>query len=136
MTRACLFGARRVRQLFPIHLLLAASLVATTVSPAAATEPTEFQREKCERYARAFDDVVRRFGTKGVSEQFLAGHVRFIAGHCLSRADICPKGPAELNLANLLVMAGMNRGLASTFFPFACRKEGALAPSNNSTLDN
>lgn len=77
---------------------------------------------KCERYRKAYDEATRRFGTKGLGPDFLARHDAFMASGCQTPPDVCPRSTEELNLANIMVMAGMNAGLSSTFMPFACRK--------------
>jgi hypothetical protein len=77
---------------------------------------------KCERYATAYQDSVARLGTKGLGAEFLSRHVAFLASGCMIQPDVCPQSQEELRLANTLVIRGMNEGMASTFFPFACRK--------------
>jgi hypothetical protein len=77
---------------------------------------------KCERYRTAYEEATRRFGTKGLGPEFLARHDAFMASGCQTPPDVCPRSTEELNLANIMVMAGMNAGMSSTFMPFACRK--------------
>jgi len=77
---------------------------------------------KCERYRKAYDEATRRFGMKGLGPEFLARHDAFMISGCMAPPDVCPRSAEELNLANVMVMAGMNAGMASTFMPFACRK--------------
>jgi hypothetical protein len=79
---------------------------------------------KCERYARAYQDSVARLGAAGLGAGFLSRHEAFLASGCTKQADVCPQSQEELRLANTLVIRGMNEGMASTFFPFACRKSG------------
>ena len=78
-------------------------------------------REKCERYARAYDDAVARLGVEGLGAEFLARHRAFLASGCTAPVSVCPRSEEELRLANILVIRGMNAGMASTFFPFSCR---------------
>jgi hypothetical protein len=61
-------------------------------------------------------------GTGGLGAEFLGRHEAFLALGCTKQADVCPQSQEELRLANTLVIRGMNEGMASTFFPFACRK--------------
>lgn len=77
---------------------------------------------KCERYRKAYDEAIRRFGSKGLGPDFLVRHDAFMESGCQTPPDVCPRSAEELNLANIMVMAGMNAGLSSTFMPFACRK--------------
>lgn len=77
---------------------------------------------KCERYKKAWSDALARRGTKGLGQPFIASHEAFLASGCSIRGDVCPRSAEELDLANILVIAAMNAGAASTFLPFACRK--------------
>ncbi|WID94643.1 hypothetical protein QO058_17595 [Bosea vestrisii] len=77
---------------------------------------------KCERWRSAYDEALKRFGRKGLGQEFIAGNEAFISSGCQSPPDVCPRSAEELNFANVMVMAGMNAGLASTFMPYACRK--------------
>lgn len=87
-------------------------------------QPTadEWPRVKCERYRKATDEALRRFGKTGLGEAFLAAHEAFLAGGCTGERNVCPRTEQEFRLANALVIQGMNAGMASTFFPFACPK--------------
>jgi hypothetical protein len=40
----------------------------------------------------------------------------------MDTADVCPRSGEEIETANVLTIAAMNAGMASTFLPFACRK--------------
>lgn len=94
-------------------------------SPAALAQPRggeNWPAVKCERYRTAYEEATRRFGTKGLGPEFLARHDAFMASGCQTPPDVCPRSTEELNLANIMVMAGMNAGMSSTFMPFACRK--------------
>jgi len=77
---------------------------------------------KCERYGKAWADALARRGTRGLSRDFLERHEAFLASGCTARADVCPRSAEELEVANMMVVAAMNAGTASTFPPFACRK--------------
>jgi hypothetical protein len=104
-------------------LRIAAALLALALAaPAAAQGQSDWPREKCERWRKANDEALRRFGSKGLSSDFLSRHEAFIAAGCQGPQDVCPRSAEELNFANVMVMAGMNAGLPSTFMPFACRK--------------
>lgn len=76
---------------------------------------------KCARYKKAWSGALARFGQRGLSRTFLASHDAFLDSNCTRRADVCARSPEELALANVLVIASMNAGAASTFAPFYCR---------------
>jgi hypothetical protein len=94
----------------------------TAPSASAQTAPENWPQVKCERWRKAYDEALRRFGRKGLGEEFLARNEAFTASGCQTPPDVCPRSAEELNFANVMVMAGMNAGLPSTFMPFACRK--------------
>lgn len=111
-------------------LALGMLLALSATAPAAAqTEPAPpsqitgtWPEVKCQRWRSAYDEALRRFGSKGLGEEFLARNDAFIASGCRNPPDVCPRSSEELAFANVMVMAGMNAGLASTFMPYACRK--------------
>jgi hypothetical protein len=78
--------------------------------------------QKCARYRQAWTDVQARRGIHGIGPEFLERHEAFLASGCTAKGEVCPKSPEELDLANVLTVAAMNAGTASTFLPFACRK--------------
>jgi hypothetical protein len=94
------------------------------VSPAVAqdTQPKTWPEVKCERYGKAWSEALARRGTKGLGQDFVERHEAFLASGCTARADVCPRSSEELDMANIMVVAAMNAGTASTFPPFACRK--------------
>ena len=77
---------------------------------------------KCERYAKAWSEVLTRRGTRGLGQEFIDRHNAFVASGCTARADVCPRSADELDVANIMVLSAMNAGMASTFPPFACRR--------------
>lgn len=88
------------------------------------TEPParSWTEEKCARYKKGWSELLARRGTAGLGEAFLERHEAFLASGCLARGDVCPRSPAELDVANILTILAMNAGTASTFLPFACRR--------------
>ena len=89
----------------------------------AQNAPSKDWREvKCERYKAAWTEALARRGTKGVGREFLDSHEAFLASGCTTQGNVCPRSEEELALANIMVVAAMNAGTASTFPPFACRK--------------
>ncbi|WP_439498257.1 hypothetical protein [Bosea sp. (in: a-proteobacteria)] len=103
--------------------LLAVSF-AGSVSPVSAQqgEAPSWSEVKCERYKKAWSTATERRGTRGIGQEFLQRHEAFLASGCLAQGDVCPRSKEELDLANIMVIAAMNAGTASTFLPFACRK--------------
>lgn len=102
---------------------LVAALLSSAPGIAAETgEPSAWQAEKCRRYAASYEEAVGRLTSRGIGDAFARSHAAFVASGCTAPADVCPRSDEELRLANVLVMLGMNRGLSSTFMPFACRK--------------
>ena len=99
--------------------LLVSALASGTARAQDAGE--RWQATKCSRYAAAWTEARARFGTNGLSGEFLRRHEAFLASGCRGRRDVCPRSPAELEVANAMTIAAMNAGAASTFPPFLCR---------------
>ena len=93
-------------------------------SPLVAQEgqSRSWSEEKCARYKTAWSEALARRGMGGLGREFLDRHEAFLASGCTARADICPRSPEELELANVMTILAMNAGTASTFLPFACRR--------------
>ncbi len=90
--------------------------------PSAASAQTSWRETKCERYRQAWAEVQRRFGTEGLGPAFITRHDAFIASGCTADADVCPRSQREIEIANVLTIAAMNAGTASTFLPFSCKR--------------
>ncbi|RXT50246.1 hypothetical protein B6S44_23065 [Bosea sp. Tri-44] len=103
-------------------LALGTLLAISAIMPLQAQAPENWPQVKCERWRTAYDEALKRFGKKGLGEEFLARNEAFMASGCQTPPDVCPRSAEELNFANVMVMAGMNAGVSSTFMPFACRK--------------
>ena len=102
---------------------LAALLAVTTLSPRAVAQDGRapgWPEVKCARYAKAWADALARRGTRGLGIEFLDRHEAFLASGCTARSEVCPRSAEELELANVMIVAAMNAGTASTFPPFAC----------------
>ncbi|QRM30053.1 hypothetical protein [Microvirga sp. VF16] len=101
-----------------------ATLLASSVAPTMAQTPQSqsWPEVKCARYKKAWSDALAHRGTKGLGQEFLDRHEAFIASGCTTQGDVCPRSAEELDLANMMVVAAMNAGTASTFPPFACRR--------------
>lgn len=107
------------RSIAPLAALMAALAGTLAAEPAPAREPS-WVEVKCTRYGKAWDEALARTGGKGLGQEFLARHEAFLASGCVAKADVCPRSEEELALANMMVVAAMNAGTASTFPPFAC----------------
>ncbi len=97
-------------------------LALCAAAPLRAQAPENWPQVKCERWRSAYDETLKRFGRKGLGQEFMTGNEAFIASGCQNPPDVCPRSAEELNFANVMVMAGMNAGVSSTFMPYACRK--------------
>lgn len=114
------------------RLLIPAMALMLAFAPAAFAQETRrsgeaekersFAELKCQRYQKALAEARSRLGARGLNEAFVTAHQRFIETGCVARAEVCPVSPEEFRFANMMVVLGMNHGLSSTFFPFACRK--------------
>jgi hypothetical protein len=101
---------------------LALLLLATPLA-AQQPDPRTWTEEKCARYRSAWVNLLsRRGGTQGLGTKFVASHEAFLASGCTRKGEVCPQSGPELDVANMLVIAAMNAGTASTFLPFACPK--------------
>ena|SRR5215211_2723123 len=107
----------------PFGAALAVLILACPWLGAQEPDARTWTQEKCARYLSAWVNLLsRRGGTQGLRPEFVASHEAFLASGCTSRAEVCPQSGPELDVANMLVIAAMNAGAASTFPPFACRK--------------
>jgi len=105
-----------------IVLALGTGLGAPRAAPQQDGRAPSWSEVKCARYKQAWADALARRGTRGLGPDFIGRHEAFLASGCTARADVCPRSAEELELANVLVIAAMNAGTASTFLPFACRR--------------
>lgn len=105
-----------LRRLLPILLVL------TPLATPTAAQPAQGWAElRCGRYTAAWGEALARFGTDGLGAEFLARHEAFLRSGCRERLGVCPRTPQELALADVMTVAAINAGAASTFPPFACR---------------
>ena len=109
---------RSLRALTLIAILLATGAAQAATAGGGAT----WHDVKCVRYGKAWTQALAHLGTDGLSPAFLDRHAAFLASDCTTRADVCPRSPEELKLANIMVVLSMNAGTASTFPPFGCPK--------------
>lgn len=111
---------RSAKAMAALALVLAGS---PPIGPSrAAGQPQSWPEVKCARYRKAWSEAVARVGTKGLGPEFLAQHEAFLASGCTARGSVCPRSEKELALADVMVLASMNFGTASTFPPFACHR--------------
>jgi hypothetical protein len=109
-------------RLFPIIAAGAALAAAGCSSAVAAQSLQARQAEKCAQYRHAYAFATARQGMRGLGKDFLEKHDAFLASGCTLPPDVCALSVEEVELANLLIVLGMNQGMASTFFPFKCAK--------------
>jgi hypothetical protein len=110
--------------------LLSMTMLCTTIVFGNALSPSIVQDRpeqswvevKCKRYKKAWVEALKRRGMKGIGQEFIERHEAFLASGCTARGDVCPRSTEEFDLANMMVVAAMNAGTASTFPPFSCRK--------------
>jgi hypothetical protein len=98
------------------------ALLATALPGKPQAQPRNWTEEKCVRYQKAWVELIRRSGKEGLSPEFIERHNAFIDSGCSVAANVCPRSPRELDVANVLTIQAMNAGMASTFLPFACRR--------------
>ncbi|WP_134500080.1 hypothetical protein [Microvirga pakistanensis] len=110
---------RSITTLAVLMAALAGAVIGASSAP--AREPS-WVEVKCTRYKKAWDEALARTKAKGLGQEFLDRHEAFLASGCTADGDVCPRSEEELALANMMVVAAMNAGTASTFPPFACRK--------------
>lgn len=118
-------------RLRPATAILLSSLVLAPSSASAASQdevaaPDAWTIEKCDRYHRAFMDLLKVFEGRDITDGFIRGNRDFIAAGCSNGADICPTSPGDMEFANALTLMAMNGGAASSFLPFICRTSPAL----------
>jgi hypothetical protein len=107
---------------FALAGVLALSTLTARPSLAQESSSPTWPEVKCARYKAAWAEALARRGVRGLGPDFIERHEAFLASGCTARADVCPRSVEELELANIMVVAAMNAGTASTFPPFACRK--------------
>ena len=113
---------RSLKSMMTIAALLAGIFAGASQTLAQTPPPKSWPEVKCERYGKAWAEALIRRGRQGLSPEFVERHEAFLASGCTARADVCPRSEEELSIANIMVVAAMNAGTASTFPPFACRK--------------
>ncbi len=102
-----------------LGFVLPALCLAVSAAGAQTPQPTEWQMTKCRVYAEALERL-KRESIEGLSASFLDENAGFIGTDCMQRMAVCPRTPADLDAANILTIATMNAGAASTFLPFNC----------------
>lgn len=98
------------------------ALLAIVAARAEDAASPSWAEVKCIRYGKAWGEAIARQGSKGLGRDFLANHEAFLASGCTERPEVCPRSAEELDLANMMVVAAMNAGTASTFPPFRCNR--------------
>ena len=113
----------RLTRTSTIVAALVAFMLAIGPSPASAQDKAlGWGEEKCARYTKAWSEALRRKGAQGLGSEFIQRHDAFLASGCALGIQVCPRSPEELDMANVMIIAAFNAGMASTFTPFTCRK--------------
>ncbi len=106
----------------PLVLAISLALLTFNIPCQLQAQQRSWSEEKCFRYQKAWIELVRRSGKEGLGTEFMDRHNAFIDSGCTTVADVCPRSPRELDVANVMTIQAMNAGMASTFLPFACRR--------------
>lgn len=110
------------RRLLAPAILFGIALGAPSALRAQSETPENWPAVKCERYTKAWGEALAKFGRKGLGQPFIEAHEAFLSSGCSIKGEVCPRSKEELDLANVMVILGMNQGMASTFMPFSCPK--------------
>jgi hypothetical protein len=104
-------------------VIIAVLLAQTCLTTVMAQQPKPTWAEtKCIRYTAAWGDLERQRGLAGLGTEFLSRHKSFIDGGCRVSTNVCPRTDAELEVADMMAIAALNGGMASTFPPFSCKQ--------------
>ncbi|QFU17248.1 hypothetical protein [Microvirga thermotolerans] len=103
-----------------LSAILAAAAGGAAPARAQGAAAPSWVEVKCARYRQAWGEALARRGRQGLSRDFLDSHEAFLASGCTESPGVCPRSAEELDLANMMVVAAMNAGTASTFPPFRC----------------
>jgi hypothetical protein len=104
-------------------VLFVALMLGQHLDPAVAQQrgPT-WTETKCLRYKAAWGELVKQRGLAGLGQEFLNRHQAFIDTGCRASTHVCPRTDGELEVADMMVVAALNGGMASTFPPFSCKQ--------------
>lgn len=89
-------------------------------TPASAQEQSAWQQQKCALFTNAWTRALESIGSDDINYNFLAANENFIASGCTESIAACPQSNQERDIADLITLAMMNEGAASTFLPFRC----------------
>jgi hypothetical protein len=90
----------------------------------AASQPgrSSWAETKCIRYTAAWNELKKVRGLAGLGDEFVKRHTAFMELGCRASTHVCPRSASELEVANMMVVAALNGGMASTFPPFSCKQ--------------
>lgn len=111
--------ARPALQAGAVLLLVVGTAASAAAQPEGGGEKS-WTIVKCERYRKAWGEALARGFGRGIGPEFRERHEAFLASGCTGGHDVCPRTEAEMNLADVMTVAAMNAGTASTFPPFGC----------------
>ena len=104
-------------------VVAAVMLLQQAAIPAVAQQrPPTWTETKCLRYKAAWGELVKHRGLTGLGQEFLTRHQAFIDTGCRASTNVCPRTDGELEVADMMVVAALNGGMASTFPPFSCKQ--------------
>jgi hypothetical protein len=109
---------RRAAMLLMIAVLNQGPAVALAEEP--DLQNLTWPEQKCVLYKRAWDAAFLSVDQSDISQAFKAQNDVFLSKGCTERTPVCPRSPAEFEMANMLTVMTMNEGMASTFVPFSC----------------
>ena len=81
--------------------------------------------QKCEIYNNSWQSILSKSNRLSMSQSFINDNDKFIASDCLDYSGVCPRNDYDIRIANMLTIAAMNNGMASTFLPFKCSVQSA-----------
>lgn len=106
------------------RVLMLALLWALGATMAAADAPSlgslSWPERKCLLYQRAWASALAALDHPRISADFRALNQEFVQSGCTMKGSVCPRSPAEFDMANMLTVMTMSEGMASTFVPFHC----------------
>lgn len=104
-------------------LLSALIFLPFTLVPSATFAQSDWGSRKCELYENAWARALSSTPNNDINDSFRAANETFIAAGCTEKIAACPRSNDERELADMLTIAMLNEGAASTFLPFACDDE-------------
>ena len=102
--------------------LLGGVLILLGANPALADPPSTWAEQKCALYTTAWESLRDWPRIADLGPAFVETHAAFLASGCTTHRTICPRSPAEVEVADLLTTMAVSEGMAGSFLPFTCRE--------------